>query len=90
MNPNPRSTRGSSQIPAVNDYKSGGTGIVTCGSIAGNIKQTGNDELGIWSFQIFDTQKKIDLMIISNIPVLCKPNKQIWNSHIPPITNHAA
>ena len=38
MDPNSRSTWGSSKIPSANDYKPGGsTGIVTFGAIGGNI-----------------------------------------------------
>ena len=43
MDPNSRSIWRSSKIPSANNYKPGGTGIVTFGAISGNVKQSGND-----------------------------------------------
>ena len=70
MDPNSRSIWGSSEIPSANDYKPGGTGIVTFGAITGNVKQSGNDKMGQWLYQIFDSQKKIDIMVISTYHII--------------------
>ena len=77
MDPNARSIWGSSEIPSANDYKPGGTGIATFGAIAGNIKESGYDEMGRWSYQIFDSQKKIDIMVISIYQCCLNPTNKI-------------
>ena len=77
MDQNSRSTWGSSKILSANDYKPDGTGIVTFGSIAGNIKQSGNDKLGRWSYQIFNSQKKIDIMITIIYQCCISPTNKI-------------
>ena len=77
IDPNARSIWGSSKIPSENDYKLGGTGIASFGAIAGNIKQSGNNEMGRWSYQIFDSQKKIDIIVISIYQCCISPTNKI-------------
>ena len=68
---------GSSEILSANNYKPGGTGVVTFGAMTGNIKQGGDDEMGRWSDQIFDSQKKIDVMVISIYQCCISPTNKI-------------
>ena len=68
---------GRSEIPSANNYTPGGTGIATFGAIPGNVKQSGNDKIGRWSYQIFDSQKKIDIMVVSIYQCCISPKNMI-------------
>ena len=50
---------------------------MTFGATSGNIKQSGNDKLGRWSYQMFDSQKKIDIMVISIYQCCISPTNKI-------------
>jgi len=65
MDQNSKSTWSSSDIPTDKNFKPGGTGIFTRGRSAGRIKQTGNDNLGRWSYQVLDGKGKRDVLIVS-------------------------
>ena len=77
MDTNSRSIWGSNDIPSANNYKPGGTGIVTFGAISGNVKQSGNDKMGRCSYQIFDSQKKNDIMVIIIYQCCISPTNKI-------------
>ena len=52
-----RSTWRSSQILSIATYNQGGIGMATFGAHAGRIKESGNDALGRWSYQIMDCKE---------------------------------
>ena len=53
------------------DYKPGGTGIVTFGSVSGRIKKAGYDKMGRWTYQVFEGGDD-NIAIIFSIYNCCK------------------
>ena len=53
------------------DYKPGGTGIVTFGSVSGRIKKAGYDKMGRWTYQVFEGSDD-NIAIIFSIYNCCK------------------
>ena len=45
---------GNSYLNMTSDYKPGGTGIVTFGSVSGRVKKAGYDKMGRWTYQVFE------------------------------------
>ena len=60
-----KSTWSSSQLASTNDFKPGGTGIVTFGKTATRIIQSGRDELGRWSWIILKAKGLHEILIIT-------------------------
>ena len=55
----------SSPVPAANDYKPGGTLIVTQGNYSGRIIQSGGDNLGRWTYHTLGVKAGRNITIIS-------------------------
>ena len=72
-----KSTWSSSQLTSTNDFKPGGTGIVTFGKTATRILQSGRDDLGRWSWIILKAKGLHEILIIT-VYQCCKlpTNKQ--------------
>ena len=55
----------SSTKTSTNEYKAGGTSIVTFGNTAGRVKKHGEDKLGRWCWQILEGSKNRDIIVVS-------------------------
>lgn len=62
----------SSTITFQNQWKPGGTAIISTGSITGRVIATGHDELGRWSYQTFQGGNRRQLTVISAYQVVAK------------------
>ena len=63
--PKAKSTWSSSQVPAVNTFKPGGTGMITYSRLASKVRQMGSDPMGRWTYRILNGKSDIELLVIS-------------------------
>ena len=60
-----RSVWGLSQVIVENDFKPGGTAIISMGKTAGRVKKSGIDKMGRWTYQLLDGKGNKDILIVS-------------------------
>ena len=65
MNNQSRAVWGTSQVIVENDFKPGGTAIISQGKTGGRVKKSGIDTMGRWTYQVLDGQGEKDILIVS-------------------------
>jgi len=66
MNNQSRAVWGTSQVIVENDFKPGGTAIISQGKTGGRVKKSGIDTMGRWTYQVLDGQGEKDILIVSS------------------------
>jgi hypothetical protein len=79
MDKSSRSVWGTSQLLADSEYKPGGTAIISTGKTAGQVKKSGSDKLGRWTYQLLDGQGNKDILIVC-VYQCCKKPTSPWKT----------
>ena len=77
MNNQSRAVWGSSQVIVENNFKPGGTAIISQGKTAGRVKKSGIDAMGRWTYQLLDGQGDKDILIVSAYQCCKQPTNPV-------------